>query len=281
MMNWLDKMTLRETFSSNLRRLCEREPSIAAVCRAAAINRQQFNRYLSGATFPTDSNLRKICRHFGVSEEALYSQQLGMTPAAEQTGNDAPAYPKDLRAIMDLVEADAAPSVSPGLYFAHFAHPHDPTSIMRSVIVLKRDGKFTTFRRLTGRSERRGSWWSHFHGDHRGIVLERRHCLYLVALNHVGTKEPTQLVLRWVPNSDPILGGHAAILSPIGPTVTAVVVTPCPAGLSLRGAIRASHVYAKDSPDIAPIIIDSLEQQCEDLIGMVCRLKSEGRPIDA
>jgi hypothetical protein len=57
-------MSLREVLSANLSRLCEGEVSIAAVCRATRINRQQFNRYLSGASIPNGRNLEKICRYF-------------------------------------------------------------------------------------------------------------------------------------------------------------------------------------------------------------------------
>jgi len=49
-------MSLHEALSVNLARLCEGKGSIAAVCRATQINRQQFNRYLSGETVPNKRN---------------------------------------------------------------------------------------------------------------------------------------------------------------------------------------------------------------------------------
>lgn len=264
-------MSLRETFASNLKRLCAGKPSIAAVCRGTGINRQQFNRYLSGAALPNDKNLKKICTYFKIDEFALYRENL--TSAARSDTKPPPNT--DVEEAIKALGNERPTSVEPGLYFAHFAHPHDPTSIMRSVMVIRRDGNLSTFRRLTGWSERRGSWWSHFNGDHRGIIIERRHWLYFIALNSVGTNEPTQLVMRWIPNSDPILGGHASIMTPIGPTVTGVIVTRCPRGTSLRTAIKGSHVYSLDDPAIEPIILDSLEQQCQSLIGMVRRLDLE------
>ena len=118
-------------------------------------------------------------------------------------------------------------SVQPGLYYAHFAHPHDPRSLMRSTVVVRRDRNITTFRRLTGFAELDGSWWSHFTGDHQGVIVERRGWLYFMALNRVASLEPTLLVLRWVPDAAPLLAGHATILTPIGPTVTAVVLSAC------------------------------------------------------
>lgn len=263
-------MSVREAFAANLARLCQREASIAAVCRATGINRQQFNRYLSGDSLPNKRNLDKICRHFKIDEPELFRNGNGHA-AREATVEESWSH-GDLRSALKLLHSEAPTSVASGLYYAHFAHPHDPKSLMRSAMVVRRDGNMTTFRRLTGVAEQRGSWWSHFNGDHKGTIIERRHCLYFMGLNGVGNHEPTLLVLRWVPNSDPILGGHASILTPFGPTVTAVVVTPCPPGTTLRAAVKGSHAYSFDSVEIDPIVLDALDQQVQSLIAMVRRL---------
>src|SRR4051794_4097269 len=68
----LARMSLHEALSANLARLCESKGSIAAVCRATQINRQQFNRYLSGETVPNKANREKICRYFGIRERELF-----------------------------------------------------------------------------------------------------------------------------------------------------------------------------------------------------------------
>ncbi|RVU09814.1 XRE family transcriptional regulator [Rhizobium sp. RMa-01] len=60
-------------FGANLRTLCERQGSISAICRKIAINRQQFNKYLSGTHVPSDANLRLIANHFGLSTAILFS----------------------------------------------------------------------------------------------------------------------------------------------------------------------------------------------------------------
>lgn len=59
--------------SANLRFLCDREGSISTVCRKIGVNRQQFNKYLSGLHIPSRQNLRLIAGHFGVSVSALFS----------------------------------------------------------------------------------------------------------------------------------------------------------------------------------------------------------------
>jgi hypothetical protein len=178
-----------------------------------------------------------------------------------------------VRATLKRLRGEAPTSIEPGLYFAHFAYPQDPTTVMRSVVVVRRDGNLSTFRRLTGFSEPRGSWWSNFTGDHKGIILERRHWLYFVGLNDRAHNEPTLFVLRWVPSAGPMLGGHATILTPTGPTVTAVVLSLSPPRTRLRTAMRASHVYSIDDGRIDPMIVDALDQQCKALVAMI-------RPFD-
>lgn len=56
---------------ANLRLLCSYTRSISDVCRRMGINRQQFHRYLNGASRPSLSRLRTIADHFGLEESEL------------------------------------------------------------------------------------------------------------------------------------------------------------------------------------------------------------------
>ncbi|WP_334174606.1 helix-turn-helix transcriptional regulator [Pseudoxanthobacter sp.] len=60
-------------FAENLRLLCDRQGSISAICRKININRQQFNKYLSGLHVPSSQNLRIIANYFGLSPQILFS----------------------------------------------------------------------------------------------------------------------------------------------------------------------------------------------------------------
>lgn len=59
--------------AANLRTLCDRHGSVAAVCRKINVNRQQFNKYLSGVHRPSAANLRIIANYFGLSVPILFS----------------------------------------------------------------------------------------------------------------------------------------------------------------------------------------------------------------
>ncbi len=62
---------LREVFGSNLRKLSQASVSISQLCRDLGINRTQFNRYLSGESFPRPDVLHRICDFFGVDARIL------------------------------------------------------------------------------------------------------------------------------------------------------------------------------------------------------------------
>ncbi|MBB4235931.1 XRE family transcriptional regulator [Rhizobium sp. R635] len=60
-------------FAANLRTLCNQQGSVAAVCRKIKVNRQQFNKYLSGSHVPSAANMRIIANYFGLSVPILFS----------------------------------------------------------------------------------------------------------------------------------------------------------------------------------------------------------------
>ncbi|MDA7965453.1 helix-turn-helix transcriptional regulator [Ruegeria sp.] len=64
---------MSESFSANLRSLCAEYGSISQICRDMGLNRQQFNRYLNGTSMPSAHNLRRIARHFDLTEEQLFA----------------------------------------------------------------------------------------------------------------------------------------------------------------------------------------------------------------
>lgn len=58
-------------FVANLKFACSTQRSISQICREIGINRQQFNRYISGQTFPSPHNLGRIAAFFGTEAQAF------------------------------------------------------------------------------------------------------------------------------------------------------------------------------------------------------------------
>lgn len=66
-------------FGANLRVLARKYPSISDLSRRLGINRTQFNRYLSGESFPRPDVLDRICSFFGVDARILLDPVDGFT----------------------------------------------------------------------------------------------------------------------------------------------------------------------------------------------------------
>jgi len=62
-----------QNFGANLRFLCERQGTVSSICRKININRQQFNKYLSGLHLPSMQNQRLIANFFGLSRSVLFA----------------------------------------------------------------------------------------------------------------------------------------------------------------------------------------------------------------
>ncbi|WIY25084.1 helix-turn-helix domain-containing protein [Parasedimentitalea psychrophila] len=67
----LSPADLRSVFGANLRHLSKKYPSISELTRQLSINRTQFNRYLSGESFPRPDILDRICSFFNVDARIL------------------------------------------------------------------------------------------------------------------------------------------------------------------------------------------------------------------
>lgn len=82
-----------ESFARELRVHCARKGTIAQLCKATGINRQQFNKYLAGQMLPGARTMRKICSYLGVSEEQLMSGRASVESATDYSGPLPPVVP--------------------------------------------------------------------------------------------------------------------------------------------------------------------------------------------
>lgn len=79
---------LRKVFGDNLRVLSRSFPSISELSRRLDINRTQFNRYLSGESFPRPDVLDKICTFFDVDARILLEPVQSLTPRGSILNGD-------------------------------------------------------------------------------------------------------------------------------------------------------------------------------------------------
>ena len=79
---------LRNMFGANLRHLAEGYPSVSSLARQLGINRTQFNRYLSGESFPRPDVLARICDFFDVDARVLLEPVDQIGPGAGPVMSD-------------------------------------------------------------------------------------------------------------------------------------------------------------------------------------------------
>lgn len=175
-------------FADNLRALCTQHGSIAAVCRALGMNRQQFNKYLAGSTLPNGPTLQKICAFFSVEPSTLFHAQDGQNLAPLQ------AIPM-LGGFAGMIGKMRQSTLRPGCYHFYYPWERDAGKCVRAALfVYRKDGstlftRFTKFRSL-GRRQR-----YYLSGRHDGVVLDCDNGKFLLAMNRKGYGEMSMVTL--------------------------------------------------------------------------------------
>lgn len=138
--------TDEDAFSQNLAHLCGYYRSIAEVCRRVSINRQQFNKYLSGQARPSRHNMRRICDFFGVTESEILLEsprfiELVSLRRQPMAGDETMAEP--LRHIEALYRESGSLARYAGYYFRYFYSFGYPGRIIKSLgVISELDGKY-------------------------------------------------------------------------------------------------------------------------------------------
>ncbi len=174
---------LRNMFRANLRTLASNYPSISALARELGINRTQFNRYLSGESFPRPDILARICDFFSVDARVL------LEPVEKISLNGGPidsAYLRDFmgQAVLNVPEQDF-PS---GFYqFSRRSFVKD-NEYIRGLAYVKRDGSNTFLRGYEPKSAMamQGIPPAPTAREYRGFVLKVEDGLTLVASRRNG-----------------------------------------------------------------------------------------------
>jgi transcriptional regulator with XRE-family HTH domain len=126
----------------NLKLLCSHYRSIAEVCRQLAINRAQFNKYLSGQSRPTAYNLKRICDFFGIEdyELSLPEEQFARLIGVRRSGQERPAAADPLLELLQpLREHCSSLSRYCGYYFEYSNCMSVPGNILLSLVHLREE----------------------------------------------------------------------------------------------------------------------------------------------
>jgi transcriptional regulator with XRE-family HTH domain len=139
-------------FVSNLKLACSFFPSVSEVARKVGINRQQFMRYLSGESYPSRHNLRKLCDLFGVDEYELLMpvhQFRNLLRLKKERDDGLVKLPPLLPPLLQLVQRQRAElSKNLGYFHVYYLSASRPGSVLKSLIHIYEWQEFTLYKRI-------------------------------------------------------------------------------------------------------------------------------------
>lgn len=143
-------------FSENLLKLSVKNESIAKTCRDLNINRQQFNKYLSGQVLPNAETLERITEHFNIDALELFKPPYS-DPAELNTVTISTEKTNKLAVLKAAVlQFESKPAVShlePGVYSYYMPYESDTSKCMRGFIAISVNDGVTFFSRVMRYSE--------------------------------------------------------------------------------------------------------------------------------
>ena len=185
-------MSVYHQFAENLRALCLRKGTIAKVCEDIGINRQQFNKYLSGVSLPQQETLNRIAAYFHIDPLELFQAHHMLTSAKTRrnTAGNMGAYREALNQLGFQPSQYKDVDIREGCYLIYYPWLFDPTLIVRAVVVIFSHNGMTFFRRFTRLKSLEQLKSRHYaHGHHEGVVLNSANNLCFLAKNNTGIGE--------------------------------------------------------------------------------------------
>ncbi len=264
-------MSIHKIFAQNLREECRRFGSIAEVCRGCGINRQQFNKYLSGAILPNGRTLRRLCGFLGIDDAKLFAAApIGgeqQTALLKVPGDN--AFPSELSTLGGACRQPAlsAPSeeMAEGTYFCYFPMEGFPNFLIRSVIKTRLIGRHMSFTRHTHMRSLSSSGEANPAGKHHGIVVDDTSAIVMLGRNANPPHNITSIYLR----KGPMYG----LKIRTGLAFARGVSTPfaCRACLeslgtsrgALRAAMKQAGVIGIDDASVSAAVRNAMSQPIE------------------
>jgi transcriptional regulator with XRE-family HTH domain len=192
---------MNSDFAENLRLLAGYYPSIADVCRRIGLNRQQFNKYLSGQTRPSRHTLRRVCDFFGVEDYEIFMPSdefralIAVRPRRRADGKTQTASPylRSMEALFSVSRADVGRYL--GYYFTYRLSFSNPALVLKSLVHLWQEDDRVLSKRVERFLESDGSGTRSFLCKYSGFVLFLGDRIYVVEHEILGREEISETIL--------------------------------------------------------------------------------------
>lgn len=172
---------LRAMFGANLRRLAAGYTSISDLSRQLNINRTQFNRYLSGESFPRPDVLARICAFFDVDGRVL------LEPVDQIANTDDPISNPYLRDYVGAGAQNIPEDVFPSGFYRFARRSFVKQSVFLTALVyVSRQGRTTCMRGFEAKEamQLQALPFSALAREFRGLVMQQEDGIGIFVSRH-------------------------------------------------------------------------------------------------
>ena len=253
-----------ESFAKNLREAVVQRGTIAQACSATGINRQQFNKYLSGQITPGTRSLRKICSYLGVTEQQLLTgQESGLAPLPQTIPPevDLTTLPPDIaRKLKDGWGEEQSPLASYvlplGFYDCYFPSHVSPGVVIRWLLQIKQGEFGQVYTGRTRVNELGSVGYLAKRLRYQGAVLYGAEEACLIGTTSQSSHHPAVMSI----NTVPVVGSNyfsalALARRTDGPLAMMVGLHYRGRELPQRAALAALGIVSLDEPGLDPFIV--------------------------
>jgi transcriptional regulator with XRE-family HTH domain len=244
----------RHNLSANLRYLCQFRKSASFVAREIRVNRQQFERYLTGAALPSPNILLRIAAYFGVAPALLTRAPEALRAAARSLGTGV--------AVAELFSPEYSPGELAtlrrylGFYQSHFLTPAAPGRIYIGLVWVKEDDHRirTVYMNRSRDPNTRGLYRSRYDGH---LMLRGEHLFQLEKSRHGDDNFAETILYPSHRHSGKYLTGISMGITwrpDRAPFATRTIWRRVPQSRGIRSVIGECGIYWPDHPLIDPVV---------------------------
>lgn len=259
-----------QNFAANLKHACGQYKSVAQVCRSLEMNRQQFNKYLSGKIYPSKHNLSRVCQFFNLTEAELNLEPTRFQQiVTESHWQSAEATNSLLEKTLDSLPSSLdALARYEGFYYSHFHALGFPGCLVRSLVQIYRhqDRYYTrNIEHLWNRDKNE----THRHRfKYRGIALYLGDRIFITEYEVLTRSAICHTIL--FPSYRNVVDTLSGITTGVGsinshmPKATRVEFQYLGKDVDRREALRGAGLFDLNSPQIDSDILERINNELSD-----------------
>ena len=267
----------------NLRYLCGFYPSISDVCRTIGINRHQFSKYTSGASFPSLHNANRIADFFGLDVEELCLpheelRRIFGRPSQRAARKEPPTLSGAQTGVHALVDALAGSNHDllkryEGYYFRYnFAYDCSGRVIKSLFRITRSDGFYLT--RHIERVQHRSNGSKKLTTlKYDGVITALSNCLFVVEYEKLMKSCVAHAAFPCIarPNQTFMTGVQSSLASSTGrPAASRVVLERIEPSKRVTDVLRTCGTFrlgdGEIDPDVIRLISNRVDTDCDLLV---------------